>query len=387
MGIVLFVVGALMTIKPYTYWSLGHIGRPDAEPPGELYLKVIRIMGLVVILLSLLLAGISLWPRLSGQEVKVRSGENWELAFTEQSDAVQMTQLPELSNALPYEAAAHGENIYFLGWEVKDGVKTGTPGIYEVSVSGDFAGEAKLLAELDPSVGTYENLQYEAGRLTWLQQPLSGSVGTAVYQLDVEADKEPEMVCLLTQNVGSFALHEEKVFLLDGDHEDATLWQWDGTESAKLVNKTVNAGYGVHAEDGWIGAVNKKQDGIIRINLKTGKDMELQTSLKPRGVWTSENCTLMACAGGRAAAVVHDGKNAKQYVLKDLAETGLQDMKDGVIWQLDGSMLTVYDMESLTFCQLQLDAEAGSISSLNVSEGGMGVLCDSQKNVLYYGKF
>ena len=387
MGIVLFAVGALMTVKPYTYWELGHIGRSDAEPPGELYLKIIRIMGIVVLLLAVLVAGISVWPRLSGREVKVSGGENWELAFTEDSTMVQFGQTAAVTNALPYEAACGGEHIYFLGWEVKDGLGTGRPGIYKMPAAGYFAGEAQLLAYLDKSAGKYENLQYEDGMLTWLQQPLTeNEKGTAVYQLDLAAGTEPALVCMLTQNVDSYTYHDGKVFLLDGNIEGATLWQWDGTESEKLVKKTLNGGFGVHAEDGWIGAVTKKQDAVIRINLETGRDMELQTSLKPRSVWTGENCVLMACSGGRAAAVKLDGKNAKQYVLKDMGETGLMDMKDSIIWQLDGKVLTVYDMESLTYRELQLDDAAGSQWSLDVSDDGAAVLCDIERNEVYYGK-
>lgn len=389
-GIVLFVVGALMAIKPYTYWALGHITKPDAEPPGELYLKVIRIMGLVVLLLSVLVTGIRVWPLLSGQEVKVSSGQNWEMAFTENESMAEIVLLPECSNAAAYEAVSDGETVYFLGWERRDGVNTGAAGIYKMTAEGDFA-EAELLTSLDETAGRYEKLKYEEGVLTWLQQPLddagdSKMIGTAVYRLDLEAGpKEPELVCMLTQNLHTYEYHQGNVFLLDGNAEGAVLWKWDGTESEKLVKQTRNGGYDPHAADGWIGAVNKKQDTVIRVDLESGKEMELKTSLKPQGVWTGRDYTLLACAGGRAAVVVHREKKAQQYVLKDIGETGLMDMAGDWICQLDGSVLTAYNLKTMTFCEM--DIPKGRITGLAVTGAGTAVLYDSENNRVYFSEF
>lgn len=389
-GIVLFVVGALMAIKPYTYWALGHITKPDAEPPGDLYLKVIRIMGLVVLLLSVLVTGIRVWPLLSGQEVKVSSGQNWEMAFTEDESMAEIVLLPECSNAAAYEAVCDGETVYFLGWERRDGVNTGAAGLYKMTAEGDFA-EAELLTSLDETAGRYEKLKYEEGVLTWLQQPLddagdSKMIGTAVYRLDLEAGpKEPELVCMLTQNLHTYEYHQGNVFLLDGNAEGAVLWKWDGTESEKLVKQTRNGGYDPHAADGWIGAVNKKQDTVIRVDLESGKEMELKTSLKPQGVWTGRDYTLLACAGGRAAVVVHREKKAQQYVLKDIGETGLMDMAGDWICQLDGSVLTAYNLKTMTFCEM--DIPKGRITGLAVTGAGTAVLYDSEKNRVYFSEF
>ncbi len=390
MGIVLFVVGALMVIKPYTYWSLGHITKPDAEPPGELYLKLIRIMGLVVILLAVLVAGIRVWPLLSGQEVKVSSGQNWEIAFSEDESMAEIVLLPECSNASVYEAVTDGEFVYFLGWKKKDGVNTEVPGIYRMAAEGDFA-EAELLISLDETAGRYEKLKYEEGVLIWLQQPLDDAgdsklIGTAVYRMDLKAGaKEPEMLCMLTQNLHTYEYHRGNVFLLDGNAEGAVLWKWDGKESEKLVKQTINAGYAPHAADGWIGAVNKKQDTVIRVDLETGKEIELKSSLKPRGVWTGRDYTLLACAGSKAAVVVHGEKKVQQYVLKDIGETGLMDVDAGMIWQLDGSVLTAYNLETMTFCEMEIPA--GRITGLDVSEAGTVILYDSEKNLVYFSEF
>ena len=364
-------VGLLMTLKPRTYWEIGHMTKPDAEPPTELYIKIIRIFGVIVILAGVLLAGISLWPQLSGKEVKVSKGENWEVAFTESEQLAELKTLEAGNAAVPYEAVSDGQNIYFLGM-------ADAPGLYCIPSGGDFAGaqendETVLLAELDGSAGTYEALQYEDGILFWLQHS-EDETWTVVNKLNLnEADPQAERVCTLTQKVEQYAYHDGNLYLNGGSGKNVTLWKWDGEESSKLVKKTVQSSHPLTVEEGWIAVVTDGRETVTRINLNDGSKMELEVSSKPDGVWTNSEYTLMLGTGGQSAAVRMEGRSAKQYVLKELGETGLAQLDGNKVWELDGQVLTLFDMEGLQYQEFEISA--GAVNAMNISPDGGAVFC------------
>lgn len=179
-GFVLFVVGAFMAVRPKKYHEVGNVMRKNPEEPDATYLKIIRGMGIVLVLIAVAMVVASMWPKLSGSEIEVKTGSNWEVAFTEDVQLAELIEIPSGANAVPYEAVSDGQNIYFLGWAKKDGAKTGQPGIYKVPADGDFAGEAELLAALDGAAGQYGTLllgrrgKREAGEEN-LQQQVSAA--------------------------------------------------------------------------------------------------------------------------------------------------------------------------------------------------------------------
>ncbi|MBR4861766.1 MAG: hypothetical protein IKU09_06150 [Firmicutes bacterium] len=382
--IVLFVVGGLMAIKPMTYWQIGHMMHKDAEAPGEMYLRMIRISGVIVILIAGVLTAIGMLPDVTGKTVEVSGGDNWEYTFTEEKNLTVLEAAGVPVNAHPYEAVFDGENVYFLGREVENGKETGRAGVYSMPAAGDFAGEAELLAKLNEQTGDYEGLQYENGRLIWLQQSKETEC-TAVYVLDTAADEEPVLHCTMLEPMERYLYHDGQIYWTDGDAGKASLLYWDGEEAWKLVGKTHSSRFALHMEDGWIGTPTDKRAAVTRVNLDNEEEMKLELKLKAAdGIWTSDKYTLMSTVGGQSAVVVHNGKDAYQYVLKDIGEYGLMDMAGDWIWQLSGRELTAYNMADMTYCELEVPADG--ITVMDVSASGSVALYDEGNNMVYWGK-
>ena len=382
--IVLFVVGVMMAVKPMTYWQIGHMMRKDAEPPGEMYLRMIRISGVIVILISVVLAAIGMLPDMTGKTVTVSGGENWEYSFAEDEALAVLETVTAPENAQPYELAFDGENIYFLGREAEQGRETGNVGVYCIPAEGDFAGDAQLLARLNEQSGDYEGLQYEDGKLIWLQQARETEC-TAVYVLDLQKGGEPALHCTMLEPIERYLYHEGQLYWTDGDSGRASLLYWDGEEAWKLVGKTHSSRFDLHMEDGWIGTPTDKRAAVTRVNLDNEDEMKLEVKMKDTdGIWTSDKYTLMAGLNGQAAVVVHEGKDAFQYVLKDIGASGLMGMADGWIWQLDGTLLTVYNMDALKL--KTLDTAAGRECIMAVSPEGNAALWDSEKRLFHVAK-
>ncbi|MBR4410231.1 MAG: hypothetical protein IKV72_05690 [Firmicutes bacterium] len=383
--IVLFVVGGLMAIKPMTYWQIGHMMHKDAEAPGEMYLRMIRISGVIVILIAGVLTAIGMLPDVTGKTVEVSGGDNWEYSFSADEGMAELKHIGAVENANPYELVFDGENIYFLGREVENGSETGRVGVYSMPAAENFAGEAELLAQLNEKTGEYENLQHEKGRLIWLQQSIETEC-TAVYVLDLKAGGEPVLHCTLLEPMEECIYHDGQLYWTDGDAAKSSLLYWDGEEAWKLVGKTHRSRFGLHMEDGWIGTPTDKRASISRVNLDNEDEMKLELKLKGAdGIWTSDRYTLMSVLGGQAAVIVHEGKDAYQYVLKDIGDYGLMDMAGDRIWQMNDNVLTVYNMENMTFCELNVPADG--VTAMDVSEDGSVMLYDSEKNLVYFSEF
>ena len=86
-----------------------------------------------------------------------------------------------------------------------------------------------------------------------------------------------------------------------------------------------------------------------------------------------------SCTGGNLILVAND-RVAESKLLQ-----GLMDMAADMIWQLDGNVLTAYNLETMTFCEMEIPE--GRITGLDVSEAGTAVLYDSEKNLVYFSEF
>lgn len=373
-----------MAVKPMTYWQIGHMMHKDAEPPGEMYLRMIRISGIIVILISVVLAAIGMLPDVTGKTVEVSGGDNWEYSFAADEGLAELKTQVSADNARPYELVYDGEVIYFLGRGLENGSETGKVGVYSMPAAEDFAGEAQLLAQLNEQTGEYEGLQYEDGKLIWLQQSKETAC-TAVYVLDVKKGREPVLHCTMLEPMEQYLYHDGQIYWTEGDAAKASLLYWDGEEAWKLIGKTHSSRFGLHMEDGWIGTPTDKREAVTRVNLDNEDEMKLELKLKSAdGIWTSSKYTLMSVTGGQTAVMVHEGKNAYQYVLKDIGEYGLMDMAGGWIWQLNGRVLTAYNLETMTFCEMEVPSDG--ITAMDAAENGSVILYDGERNAVYYGE-